>query len=103
MRTKNRLHLAWLGLPRTIDGDVRRWMRRGGLATHYRWENNTMGRAWGGSPRNIDGRIILQVGGGESAMHHRREEDATDRAGGGRRERKTQSTGARLHAPTPRD
>src|SRR5699024_11773142 len=94
MRKKIWVTLSVVGVPRTIDGEVRRWMRRGGLATHHRRENNTTGGArqthhalsmaekhdrWGAadSPRTIDERIIRRVGRGEIAMQHRWEINTT--------------------------
>src|SRR5699024_12317786 len=102
MRKKIWVTLSVVGVPRTIDGEVRRWMRRGGLATHHRRENNTTGGARqthhalsmaekhdrGGaadSPCTIDERKIRRVGRGGIATHHRRESNTTGGAQGGRR------------------
>src|SRR5699024_4403175 len=94
--------------PRTIDKRKIRRVGRGGIATHYRRENNTTGEArqthhapsirekydgWGvgGSPCTIDGRITRQVRRGRLTTHHRCEKKTTAGAWG------------RCHAPPTKE
>jgi len=114
-----------VGVPRTIDGDVRRWIRRSGVATHYRWERYTtdgarrahhapsMGKIYdvwgaGNSPCTNDKRKTRHMERGGLTMHYRWQKNTTD---GARRahhalsmaENTTDGARQTHHAPTIRE